>query len=208
MHFPTRPVGLNSLQKFHMTNLIFVKRFRYYVSEAFSHFVIFFSCFVNEKWIVRDICINISITSGEIDDHEKNCRQNRPILYMRRNCRTRRYPLASVRIGKKDIHHNSRHSLSDPSLEQAVINNRLIRNPLRGVKLPSVTRKEIDILSVEEQALLHSAASSSAELPAFGIIFTLSAGVRLGGLVGFQWGDINVKTAPSGSGELLAVFRK
>lgn len=86
------------------------------------------------------------------------------------------------------------YNMFNATLEQAVINNRLIRNPLRGVKLPSVTRKEIDILSAEEQALLHSAASSSAELPAFGIIFTLSTGVRLGELIGFQWGDINVKS--------------
>lgn len=85
------------------------------------------------------------------------------------------------------------YNMFNATLEQAVINNRLIRNPLRGVKLPSVTKKEIDILSAEEQALLHSAASSSAELPAFGIIFTLSTGVRLGELIGFQWGDINVK---------------
>lgn len=41
--------------------------------------------------------------------------------------------------------------------------------------------------------MLHSAASSSTELPAFGIIFTLSTGVHLGELIGFQWGDINVK---------------
>lgn len=86
------------------------------------------------------------------------------------------------------------YNMFNATLEQAVINNRLIRNPLRGVKLPSVTKKEIDILSAEEQALLHSAASSSAELPAFGIIFTLSTGVRLGELIGFQWGDINIKT--------------
>ena len=86
------------------------------------------------------------------------------------------------------------YNMFNATLEQAVINNRLIRNPLRGVKLPSVTKKEIDILSAEEQVLLHSAASSSAELPAFGIIFTLSTGVRLGELIGFQWGDINVKT--------------
>lgn len=85
------------------------------------------------------------------------------------------------------------YNMFNATLEQAVINNRLIRNPLRGVKLPSVTKKEIDILSAEEQALLHSAASSSAELPAFGIIFTLNTGVRLGELIGFQWGDINVK---------------
>lgn len=85
------------------------------------------------------------------------------------------------------------YNMFNATLEQAVINHRLIRNPLRGVKLPSVTKKEIDILSAEEQALLHSAASSSAELPAFGIIFTLSTGVRLGELIGFQWGDINMK---------------
>lgn len=85
------------------------------------------------------------------------------------------------------------YNMFNATLDQAVINNRLIRNPLRGVKLPSVTKKEIDILSAEEQALLHSAASSSAELPAFGIIFTLSTGVRLGELIGFQWGDVNVK---------------
>lgn len=85
------------------------------------------------------------------------------------------------------------YNMFNATLEQAVINNRLIRNPLRGVKLPSVTKKEIDILSAEEQALLQKAASSSAELPAFGVIFTLSTGVRLGELIGFQWGDINIK---------------
>ena len=85
------------------------------------------------------------------------------------------------------------YNMFNSTLEQAVINNRLIRNPLRGVKLPSVTKKEIDVLSAEEQALLQKAASSSAELPAFGVIFTLSTGVRLGELIGFQWGDINIK---------------
>ncbi len=85
------------------------------------------------------------------------------------------------------------YNMFNATLEQAVINNRLIRNPLRGVKLPSVTKKEIDILSAEEQALLQKAASCSAELPAFGVIFTLSTGVRLGELIGFQWGDINIK---------------
>ena len=85
------------------------------------------------------------------------------------------------------------YNMFNATLEQAVINNRLIRNPLRGVKLPSVTKKEIDILSAEEQSLLQKAASSSAELPAFGVIFTLSTGVRLGELIGFQWGDINIR---------------
>ena len=85
------------------------------------------------------------------------------------------------------------YNMFNATLEQAVINNRLIRNPLRGVKLPSVTKKEIDILSAEEQSLLHKAATASNEIPAFGVIFTLSTGVRLGELLGFQWGDINMK---------------
>ena len=79
------------------------------------------------------------------------------------------------------------------TLEQAIINNRLIRNPLRGVKLPSVSKKELEILSTEAQSTLHGAAIASAEIPAFGIVFTLSTGVRLGELLGFQWGDINTK---------------
>lgn len=85
------------------------------------------------------------------------------------------------------------YNMFNATLEQAVINNRLIRNPLRGVKLPSVTKKEIDILSAEEQTQLQKAATASAEIPAFGVIFTLSTGVRLGELLGFQWGDINMK---------------
>lgn len=85
------------------------------------------------------------------------------------------------------------YNMFNATLEQAVINNRLIRNPLRGVKLPSVIKKEIDILSAEEQSLLHKAATTSSEIPAFGVIFTLSTGVRLGELLGFQWGDINMK---------------
>ena len=34
---------------------------------------------------------------------------------------------------------------------------------------------------------------ASEEIPAFGIIFTLSTGVRLGELIGLQWGDVNTK---------------
>lgn len=85
------------------------------------------------------------------------------------------------------------YNMFNATLEQAVINNRLIRNPLRGVRLPSVTKKEIEILSPEDQALLHKAATASTEITAFGVIFTLSTGVRLGELLGFQWGDINMK---------------
>jgi integrase len=76
-------------------------------------------------------------------------------------------------------------------LGQAVINGYLIRNPVLGVKLPSVAKKEIAILSVEDQAALHTAASQSITPAAFGIIFTLSTGVRMGELLGLQWGDLD-----------------
>ena len=76
-------------------------------------------------------------------------------------------------------------------LDQAVINGHLIRNPINGVKLPAATKKEIRILSSQEQAILHTTASTSKTLSAFGIIFTLSTGLRLGELLGLQWGDID-----------------
>ena len=76
-------------------------------------------------------------------------------------------------------------------LDQAVINGHLLRNPINGVKLPAAHKQEIAILSPAEQAALHAAASTSNTLAAFGIIFTLSTGIRLGELIGLQWGDVN-----------------
>ena len=76
-------------------------------------------------------------------------------------------------------------------LDQAVINGHLLNNPIHGVKLPSATKKEISILSPVEQAALHAAANASSTLSAFGIIFTLSTGIRMGELIGLQWGDVD-----------------
>lgn len=76
-------------------------------------------------------------------------------------------------------------------LEQAVINGYLPRNPLQGVKLPQAAKKELTILNIEEQNALHMAAHASPTLAAFGIVFTLSTGIRLGEMLGLQWGDLD-----------------
>ena len=85
------------------------------------------------------------------------------------------------------------YNMFNSALYQAVINNKLIRNPLLGVKLPKVTKAEITVLEPAEHSALHTAAESSPELQAFGIIFTLNTGVRLGELIGFRWSDLNYR---------------
>ena len=78
-------------------------------------------------------------------------------------------------------------------LDQAVTNGYLVRNPLQGVKLPQVTKKEILILTQEEQNALHMAAQESHTIATFGIIFTLSTGIRMGEILGLQWGDVDYR---------------
>lgn len=78
-------------------------------------------------------------------------------------------------------------------LDQAVINGYLPRNPLQGVKLPQVTKKEMLILTQEEQNALHMAAQESHTIATFGIIFTLSTGIRMGEMLGLQWGDVDYR---------------
>ena len=76
-------------------------------------------------------------------------------------------------------------------LDQAVTNGYLLRSPLQGVRLPQITKKEIRILSLDEQTALHRAAQESHTLAAFGIIFTISTGIRMGEMLGLQWGDVD-----------------
>ena len=82
------------------------------------------------------------------------------------------------------------YNMFNAAIEQAITNGKLIRNPLKGVRLPKVTKKEMRILTPDEQLALHIAAENANVLAAFGIIFTLSTGVRLGELLGFQWSDL------------------
>ena len=75
-------------------------------------------------------------------------------------------------------------------LDQAATNGHLMRNPLQGVKLPQVNKKEMLILTQEEQNTLHMATQESHTIATFGSIFTLSTGIRMGEMLGLQWGDV------------------
>jgi integrase len=79
------------------------------------------------------------------------------------------------------------------ALDQAVINRKIIRNPILGVKLPKVPEREMRVLTPEEQTKLHAAVMDTKELHAYGIIFAMNTGVRLGELLGLQWKDVNIQ---------------
>lgn len=85
------------------------------------------------------------------------------------------------------------YNMLNSTIEQAIINEKLIRSPLLGIKLPKLVKAEIRVLEPAEQSALQIAADASSEIQAFGINFTLSTGVRLGELIGFQWGDLNYR---------------
>ncbi len=105
-------------------------------------------------------------------------------------------------FNRLSIDTNQRKSLSPKSirniynmfheaLDQAVINRKIIRNPLIGIKLPKIVKQEIRILSLDEQAKLQSAAFDAPEPQAYGIVFALNTGIRLGELLSLQWKDID-----------------
>lgn len=77
------------------------------------------------------------------------------------------------------------------AINQATVNQKMIRNPLLGVKLPKQQQAERRVLSADEQEILQTVTRMAEELPAYGIIFALSTGVRLGELVALQWKDVN-----------------
>ena len=79
------------------------------------------------------------------------------------------------------------------ALDQAIINKKIKFNPIMGVKLPKIEDPEMRVFTRKEQGALTDAALNSPELQAFGIIFDLSTGVRVGELVGLKWGDLNLE---------------
>jgi len=75
------------------------------------------------------------------------------------------------------------------AMEQAVYNDLIIKNPLKGVSLPKQTNKSIEILTQEEQKQL---VSKCFDHPwGIAVFLTLYTGMRLGEVLGLTWNDID-----------------
>lgn len=75
------------------------------------------------------------------------------------------------------------------ALEQAVNNDLIIKNPLRGVTLPRQDKKEREALTTEEQKKLVAECFNHPWGTA--IFLTLYTGMRLGEVLGLTWKDID-----------------
>ena len=75
---------------------------------------------------------------------------------------------------------------------QAVQNGMIPGNPVEGVRLPRAEKKEMRVLDREEQDKLIAAARSAEEPAAFGIVFDLFTGIRLGELCGLRWENVQL----------------
>lgn len=79
------------------------------------------------------------------------------------------------------------------ALDQAVKNKLIKENPIEGVRLPKNVQREMRVLSREEQDRLIKAARQAPEPAAFGIIFDLFTGLRLGELCGLRWKNVDME---------------
>ena len=76
---------------------------------------------------------------------------------------------------------------------QAVKNHLLQENLIEDIRLPKATKTEMRVLSREEQRRLMTAARLAPEPAAFGIIFDMFTGLRLGELCGLRWENVDME---------------
>jgi len=76
---------------------------------------------------------------------------------------------------------------------QAVQNRLRPDNPVEGVRLPKMEKREMRVLDREEQTRLILAARRAPEPAAFGIIFDLFTGLRIGELCGLRWENVDME---------------
>ena len=79
------------------------------------------------------------------------------------------------------------------SFSQAIRSHLIRDNPVEGVRLPKAEKKEMRVLNRDEQDKLERAAKYAEEPAAFGIIFDLFTGIRLGELCGLRWCNVQME---------------
>ena len=77
---------------------------------------------------------------------------------------------------------------------QAVKNKLLTQNLVEGVHLPKAEKHEMRVLDREEQTRLTLAARRAPKPAAFGIIFDLFTGLRMGELCGLRWENVDMES--------------
>ncbi len=78
------------------------------------------------------------------------------------------------------------------ALQQAVMNQLILKNPAIGIHLPKNEQKEIDVLTAEEQLRLLEALPQTDNGRA--LRFILGTGLRSSELCGLRWKDIKGNT--------------
>jgi len=84
---------------------------------------------------------------------------------------------------------NIRNTMNECFL-QAIFNGHMHANPISGVRLPKKSPKEMRVLTREEMYKLIAMCNVADTRFAYGVIFTLYTGMRLGEVLGLKWSDI------------------
>jgi len=90
-------------------------------------------------------------------------------------------------LGAKTI--RNMHNMLHQSLEQAKINGLILTNPTDGAVIPKQEKKEMRVLSLEEQMALMNVLHL--HRLGFAIMFDLATGLRIGELCALKWSDVN-----------------
>lgn len=74
-------------------------------------------------------------------------------------------------------------------MEQACLNGIIINNPTHGTVIPRQEKKEMRVLSLDEQMRLTNVIHT--HRLGFAILFDLATGLRIGELCALRWTDVN-----------------